>query len=46
LFVCAAVIKCPNEDIGDKDQENISQGIINVAALMCITPCPFAQWMC
>jgi hypothetical protein len=46
LFVCVVVIKCANEDIGERDHENISRGIINASALMRITPCAFAQWMC
>jgi len=46
LFVCAVVIKCANEDIGDRDHENISRNIISVPALMRSTPCAFAQRMC
>jgi len=46
LFVCAVVIKCANEDIGDRDHENIWRSIISVPALMRSTPCAFAQRMC
>jgi hypothetical protein len=46
LFVCPVVIKCANEDIGDRDHESISRSIISVPAFMRSTPCAFAQRMC
>jgi len=46
LFVCAVVIKCANEDIGDGDHETISGSIISVPAIVRSTPCAFAQRMC
>jgi hypothetical protein len=46
LFVCVVVIKCANEDTGERDHENILRSIISVPALMRITPCAFARWMC
>jgi hypothetical protein len=46
LFVCVVVIKCPNEDTGERDHENISRSIISVPVLMRGTPCAFVQRMC
>jgi hypothetical protein len=46
LFVCVIVIKCADEKIGERDHENILRSIISAPALMRITPCAFAQWMC
>jgi len=46
LFVCAVVIKCANEDIGDSNYEHISGSTNHAVAFVRSTPCAFAQRMC
>jgi hypothetical protein len=46
LFVCAVVIKCANEDIGDSNYEHISGSTNHAVAFVRSTPGAFAQRMC
>jgi hypothetical protein len=46
LFVCAVVIKCVNEDIGDSNYEHIADSTNHAVAFVRGTPCAFAQRMC